>query len=90
MSTLPREIEVLLAEHVFMLEIMHRSWPCGREPECNVYEAALRESDAGQYWYTERDAVYKIREPYDEIREKLGFWCKPVPHFTVEEIVPIR
>jgi hypothetical protein len=52
-----RQIDALLAEHLFGLNVVDVAWPCGPDPECGCYEAALdRPSDCG--WHTDLGPVY--------------------------------
>lgn len=84
-----RETDALIAERVMGLEIIDRAWPCGNEPECGEYEAALsRETDALIGWRTTPDVIYKAHEYPTEweplYKTQLGLWCKPVPHYTTD------
>lgn len=58
----PREIDALIAEIVMGLTVVSRDWPCGSEPECGCYEAAIHiNPDTGNAligsWYDEKGPV---------------------------------
>ncbi len=63
-----REIDALVAEKVFGIVIVDRAWPCGPEPECGCYEAAMTKEGPGD-WHSDLGPVYSPHEfgwPPDE------------------------
>lgn len=87
-----RELDAAVAESLMGLRVVDRDWPCGREPECGCYEAALcrEDEDAGDGWWTDRGPVYAERdggwppEPFDRFNGTvvMAAIVQPVPFYS--------
>ena len=56
-----RELDALVEEKIFGRKIIAVDWPCGYDPECGCYEAALSlaPEDTEHGWFTERGPVFQ-------------------------------
>lgn len=54
----PRELDAFISERVMGQPVYAHDWPCGYDPECGCYEAAMAiDQDLGD-WFNERGPVY--------------------------------
>lgn len=65
-------------------------WPCGYDPECGTYEAAMWASGKDASWFTQRGPVYVPKEGWwpPRVEAVLGgetewiAWVRPVPFYS--------
>ena len=94
-----RELDALVSEQVMGISVVCYDWPCGCEPECGRYEAAIFVSEKdGKYtsncgWHDERGPVIIAYPDLDhcwppyrdaEVCEELIAHVKPVPRYSTD------
>lgn len=84
-----RELDVLVAR-AMGLNVVALDWPCGREPECGVYEAAHFIPVGCDTWFTEEGPVYLSAganwppEPGRMHPERQYAYVEPVPFYSTD------
>lgn len=57
-----RKLDATVGECIIGLRVVDYNWPCGREPECGCYSAALCRESLGTEWYTDSGPVYTMND----------------------------
>jgi hypothetical protein len=86
--TAGRELDVLVAEKVMGVEVVCLDWPCGREPECGCYDAALNRDDPAS-WETDQGPVcvtpgFENAWPPRLVGDEMYAAVEPIPFYSTD------